>query len=244
MGATAQPKTQPAEADTTHTVILEGERLWIAEEAAAHTQNVDVELGLSWALPQSLNPEVHVKIVVVEPDPKLGEPDAPRAAAYVQLVSVELDLLLGLPGDPKEDTCVHLTSAEPNDLQTKRDKDCLLEVEREETAVNAAVKEDVDPHVNLQGNGVSHLTTLKEDIFLTFSLSPLHNTLEAARMQCSPSVDAGMPAIEEPESTSCADMALLPLDTPPPKEATEPPKLPSPEQIQAPINAEGLLESP
>ncbi len=47
LGATVQPETQPAEADATHTVVLEGEGLWIAEEVAAHAQNVDVELGLS-----------------------------------------------------------------------------------------------------------------------------------------------------------------------------------------------------
>ncbi len=55
-------------------------------------------------------------------------------------------------------------------------------MEGEETAINAAVEEDTDPCVNLQGNGVSHLTMLKEDNFLTFSLAPLHTTLEAARM--------------------------------------------------------------
>src|SRR6266851_112987 len=160
-----------------------------------------------------------MKMVVIEPDLKLGEPDALRAAAYAQLVSAEPDLLLGLPGNPKEDTRAHLASAEPNDLQTKRDEDCLLEVE--ETAVNAAVKEDVDPCIDLQGNGVSHLTTLKEDIFLTFLLFPLHNTLEAARMQHSPSVNTGMPAIEEPESTSCTNTVLLLLDTTLPKDAAE-----------------------
>ncbi len=45
LGATVQPETEAIEA--THTVILEGEGLWIAEEVAAHAQNVDVELGLS-----------------------------------------------------------------------------------------------------------------------------------------------------------------------------------------------------
>ncbi|SRR6266853_4826513 len=144
---------------------------------------------------------------------------------------MEPDLLLGLPSDLKKDACMHLASIEPNDLQTKRDEDCLLKVEGEKTAVNATVEEDADPCIDLQGNGVSHLTMLKEDIFLTFLLSPLHNTLEAARTQCSLYVDAGMPAIEEPESTSCTNMVLLPLDTPPPKDAAEPPELPLPEQI-------------
>ena len=170
-------------------------------------------------------------MVVTEPDPKPGELDALRAATHAQLVSMELDLLLGLSGNPKEDAHTHLASVEPNNLQTKRDEDCLLEVEGEETAINTTIKEGTDPHVNLQGNGVSHLTMLKEDIFLTFSLSPLHNTLEAARIQCSPSINSGMPAIEEPELTNYTNMVLLPLNTPLPKEATEPPELLLPEQI-------------
>ena len=51
-------------------------------------------------------------------------------------------------------------------------------------------------------------------------------------------------AIEGTELTGCTNMALLPLDTraPPPKEAAEPPNQPSPEQIRAPVDVEGLLE--
>jgi len=47
LGATVQPEPQLADVDATHTVILEGEGLWMAEEGAAHAQNVIVELGLS-----------------------------------------------------------------------------------------------------------------------------------------------------------------------------------------------------
>jgi hypothetical protein len=67
-----------------------------------------------------------------------------------------------------------------------------MEVEGEGTAMYAAVKEDVNPHVNLQGNGVSHPTTLKKINFKPFLLSPLLKTSEAARTQCSPPVNAGM----------------------------------------------------
>src|SRR5216683_4438156 len=59
LGATAQPETEAMEA--THTIILEGEGLWIAKEAVAHAQNVNAELGLSWALPQSPTQEVHTQ---------------------------------------------------------------------------------------------------------------------------------------------------------------------------------------
>ena len=123
----------------------------------------------------------------------------------------------------------------------EEDKD-LLKVEGEETAVNTTVEEDVDPCVDLQGNGVSHLTMLKEDIFLTFPSSPLHNTLEAARMQRSPPVDEGTLPIEGPEPSGQANTVPPPLDIPPPEKAAEPPDWPSPEQARAPVDAEGLLE--
>jgi hypothetical protein len=116
-------------------------------------------------------------------------------------------------------------------------------VEGEETAVNTAVEEDVDPHVDLQGNGVSHPIMLKEDIFLTFSSSPLHTTLEAARTQPSPPVDTGTLAIEVPQSSSRANTALPPLDTPPPEEAAEPLISGLPKQIPAPVDVGELMES-
>ncbi len=124
----------------------------------------------------------------------------------------------------------------------KAEEDWLLEGEGEATAVNATVEEDVDPRIDLQGNGVSHLTMLKKSNFLTYSLSSLHNTLEAARTQHLPPVDKGMPPIEGPESSSHANTAPPQLNIPPPEKAVEPPDWPSPEQDRAPINVEGLLE--
>ncbi len=194
----------------------------MAEEEAAHTQHVDVEMGPPLGHPESLAPEVHTQTVIVEPHPILGEPGGLEEVAHAQPVAVELDLPGGQPGDPKEDAHAHLASAEPGNLMNA-EEDWLLEVEGEETAVNAAVEEDVDPRIDLQGNGVSHLTMLKKSNFLTYLLSPLHNTLEAARMQRSPSVDTGMPAIEEPELTGRANMAPPPLDIPLPEKAAEPP---------------------
>jgi hypothetical protein len=238
-GATAQPETEAMEA--THTVVLEEEGLWIAEEAAAHAQNVVAELGLSRALPQSLTPEVHAQRVVAEPCPISGEPGGLKKVARAQPIAAEPDLPGGQPGDPNANARAHLASAEPNDLQTEGDKD-LLEVEEEGAAVNAAVESDVDPRVDLQGNGVSHPIMPNEDMFLTFPSSPLHNTLEAARMQRSPPVDEGTPPIEGPEPSGRANTAPPPLDIPPPEKAAEPPDWPSPEQARAPVDAEGLLE--
>jgi len=124
-GATAQPETEATEA--THTITLEGEELWMAEEAATHTQNVDVELGLSRALPQSLIPEVHVQIVVAEPCPILGKPGGLEKVARTQPIATELDLPGGQPGDPNANARTHLASAEPNNLRMEEDED-LLEV--------------------------------------------------------------------------------------------------------------------
>jgi len=238
-GATVQPETEATEA--THTVTLEGEELWMAEEAAAHPQNVDAELGLSWALPQSLTPEVHAQRVIMEPCPISGKLGGLEKVTRTQPVAAELDLPGGQPGDPNANAHAHLASAEPNNLRMEEDKD-LLEVEGEETAVNAAVEEDVDPRVNLQGNRVSHLTMLKEDNFLTFPSSYLHITLEAARTQHSSPINVGTPPIEGPELFSHANTALPSLNTPLPEEATEPLISGLPEQIQAPINAEGPLK--
>jgi len=218
--------------EATHTIILEGEGLWIAKEVVAHAQNVNAELGLSWALPQSPTQEVHTQIVVVEPCPILGKPGGLKKVTCMQPVAAEPDRPGGQPGDLSANAHAHLASTEPEDL----------EIEGEETAINATFEEDADPRINLQGNGVSHPIMLKEDIFLTFSSSPLHTTLEAARTQHSPPIDTRTPAIEGPESTGCANMVPPPLNIPLPKKAAEPPDQPLPKQIQAPIDAEGPLE--
>jgi len=60
--------------------------------------------------------------------------------------------------------------------------------------------------------------------------------------QCSPPVDEGTLPIEGPELSGRANTAPPPLNIPPPEKAAEPPDQPSPEQIRAPIDAEGLLE--
>jgi len=237
-----QPEPQPADADATHTIVLDKEGYWMAEEGATHTQNVIVELGLSQTLPQSQTPEVHTQMVATEPCSKLGEPGGLEKVAHMQLVAMEPDLKCGQPGDPDLITHTYLASVKPNDLPIKG-KDDWLEVEGEETAINAAVEEDADPHIDLQGNGVSHLTMLKEDNFLTFLSAPLHTTLEAARTQHSPLVDKGTLPVEGPELSSHTNMVLPPLDTPPPEEAAEPLISGLPKQIPAPIDVGELMES-
>jgi hypothetical protein len=226
-GATAQPETEAMEA--THTVVLKGEGLWMAEEGATHTQNVNAELGLSQALPENPTPEVYVQTVIAEPHPISGKPGGLEKVAHTQPVAAEPDLPGGQPGDLKEDARTHLASVEPGNLMNA-EEDWLLEVEGEETAINAAFKEDADPRIDLQGNGVSHPNMHKEDMFLTFLSSPLHNTLEAARMQRSPPIDEGTLPIEGPEPSSHVNMVPPLLDIPLPEKAAEPPDWPSPEQ--------------
>jgi hypothetical protein len=88
----------------------------MAKKVATHAQNVNMELGLSWALPQSLIPEVHVQIVVAEPCPISGKLGGLEEVAHAQSVAVELNLLGGQPGDPNVNARAHLASAEPNNL--------------------------------------------------------------------------------------------------------------------------------
>jgi hypothetical protein len=120
---------------------------------------------------------------------------------------------------------------EPKLLPIKEENEDLLKVEGERIAINATVKEDVDPCINLQGNGVSHLTMLKKNIFSPFPLSPLHTILEAARMQCSLPVDAETPPIKGLGLSSHTNIALLPLNMLLPKKAAKPSDWPSPKQI-------------
>ncbi len=210
-GATVQPETEATEA--THTIVLEGEGYWMAEEEAAHAQHVNVEMGLPLGHPESLALEVHAQTVIAEPHPILGKPGGLKKVAHTQPVATELDLPGGQPGDPNVNTHMHLASMEHKVLQIEGNDD-LLEVEGEGATINATFEEDADSHVDLQGNGVSHPIMLKKDIFLTFSSFPLHTILEAARMQCSPPINAGTLAIEEPELSSHTNMALPLLDTP------------------------------
>jgi len=89
---------------------------------------------------------------------------------------------------------------------------------------------------------VSQLDTLKTNECLTFSLSPSATMSEAARMQRSPVVNLGTPAI--PETENRADLEPLLHDPPPPDEAADlPDKNPS-EQSRAPADARGLTELP
>jgi hypothetical protein len=101
---------------------------------------------------------------------------------------------------------------------------------------NIGVEGDGDPHIELQGPGVSHLATPGDDMFLTSSPSP-PNTLETARMQWTP-------AITEPADLCGMDSEPQPLNMPPPNEGMEPAIHHLPEQVQAPTDVSELLESP
>jgi hypothetical protein len=120
----------------------------------------------------------------------------------------------------------------------------LEEMEEEEaTRKPASVKEDRDPHIELQEPGVSHLAMLKENESLTIPPSSPPPLYKAAWTQRSPAVNTRTPAIPEPASGAHL-VPPLPHDPPPPDEAAEPPDKSLPEQIQGPIIEGEPLESP
>jgi len=127
LGATAQPEPQPADADATYTLVLEREGLWIAEEAATHTQNIVAELGLSWNLSQSPDPEVHAETVATEPCPISGKPGGldSEKVAHMQPVATEPDLPGGQLGALNANARTHLASVEPEVLPIKGEDDLL-----------------------------------------------------------------------------------------------------------------------
>ena len=113
-------------------------------------------------------------------------------------------------------------------------------LEEEGTAgENASVEEDRDPRVELPKPRVSHLATLEEAKFPTL-LSPSPTIFEAARMQRSLVVNAGM--LETPEPDCGADLELPPHDTLQPVEVAEPPDH-LPGQIRAPTDVGKPLNS-
>ena len=114
----------------------------------SHT-SVDMELGLSWDLTQSLTLEVHVQTVIVEPCPILGEPEGLKKVTYIQPVAIELNLPDGQPSNLNANAYMHLASVEPKLLPIEKENEDLLEVEGKGTTVNTAIKENVNPHINL-----------------------------------------------------------------------------------------------
>ena len=177
-----------------------------------HVQVVSAEPDLNWGHLENAVKVAHAQLVSAEPDPLLGDqdnieddahaqtvdaepvltwghPEDPSVDAHVQFVSVELDLPLG---NPHEDTHAHPECTESEVLMDT--KDDLLheveEVEEETTGVTTAVDKE---RVNLQGLGVSHLTTFEGANTLTFP-STLLRTASPLR---SPVTETGMWATRE-----------------------------------------------
>jgi hypothetical protein len=212
-------------------------------DVVAHTQTVVVEPDAILDGLDALKDVAHAQLVSVEPDLQVGEPETPKEVAHAQMVDAEPDWILwGKPGTPNKDAPVHLAGTEHKDeiLMGARDDepdDWLLQEMEEEGAAEktTSIEGDNDPRIKLQKSGVSHLASQEGIKSLTFSSSPLPITSEAVRTQRLPVVDTGTPAI--PETEGSAD--LPPLHDPPPL----PDKVP-PEQIRAPADARGLVESP
>ena len=118
----------------------------------------------------------------------------------------------------------------------------MLKVEEDGAArKTVSVEGAMGPCIKLQEPGVSYPATQENARSLTLSISPPPITLEAARMQHLLAVNAGTPATPEPEDHG-ADLDPPPHNTPPPNEATEYTDH-LPQQIQAPTEVQGPLES-
>jgi len=240
--------------DTIHIADIEGEGCSLAEEGDTHVQIVSVEAVLSRQHPQTPDPIVHAQTVGTEPEAILGKPGAIEEGTHTHNDHVEPDLKEGQPGDPNANTPEGVTHAGPDSTPGEEvDPIANLPVHIEGTGPvvmleeggiageNASVEGDRDPLVKLQEPGVSHLAT-PEKAYLLTSSPPLPTTPEAASTQRSLAVDTETPAIPVPDHG--ADLELQPHDAlPPPNEAAEHPIHQEPEQIQAPTEVGGLLES-
>src|SRR5712691_12650969 len=158
---------------------------------------------------------------------------------YLVTCQLMLDMQTRQPGNPNMPT--HLEGAGPKLLMNEED-DQLLEVEEDGAArKTVSVEGDMGPCIKLQEPGVSYPATQENARSLTLSISPPPITLEAARMQHSLAVNAGTPATPKPEDHG-ADLDPPPHNIPPPNKATEYTDH-LPQQIQAPTEVQGPLES-
>jgi len=228
----------------------------LAKEGDTLVQIVSTEAVLSWQHPQAPTQDVHAQTIGAEPEAIQGEPGAtewqpgdPSTNTPKGVAHAEPDSTPGEVFDPNANAPVHLEGAGLGFLMdAEEDRPYVLE-EDGIAWENASVEEDRDPRIELQEPGVSHLAMPEEDMFLTSSLSSSSSsssssspiTPKTASMQCSPAIDTEMPATPEPDYGM--DLEPQPHDRLPPNEATEPPIHQSPEQIQAPTDVEGPLES-
>jgi hypothetical protein len=191
----------------------------LVEDEATCLQDSSAELGLPWSHLEDLEMGVPVQIVVVEPNPFLGEPDTPDEVTRAQPLAQSW-AHKARSGDPNTDTHAHLAGTAREVLMDAED-DWLYGVEEDGAAgEKAAVKEESDPCVELRDPGVSCLATLKENESLTILSSLTPTTSEAARTQRPPAVNTRTPAISETKGG--IDLMPPPHDTPAP-EAAEPP---------------------
>jgi len=141
------------------------------------------------------NANIPKGVAHAEPDSMPGEDTNPNVYTPEGVAHTEPDSTPGEETDPNTDARAHLEGAGPEIL-----------LEEGTIGENASVEEDRYPRVELLEPGVSRLATPEEVEFLTSlssssssSSSSSPTTFEAARMQHSPVVNAGMPAIPEPD---------------------------------------------
>ena len=230
-GVPDEPETSPVH--TTHATDLEGEGCPLAKDGDTLAQIVGAEAVLSQQHPQVPTQQIHVQTVSAVPEAIPGEPGAtkwqlgdPSANPPKGVAHVEPDSMPGEDFDPNTNAPVHLEGTGPETL-----------LEEEGTAgEKASIEEDRDPRIELQEPGISHLAVQEKAGSLTLP-SPQPPTIpKAASTQRSPAANPGTPDIPVPDRG--ADLEL-----PPPNEAAEPPIHQLPEQIQAPTEVGGPLES-
>jgi len=217
-------------ADAIHIADIEGEGCSLAKEGDTHTQTVSTEPSAILGKPRAIKEGTHTHNDHVELDLKEGQPGNPNANTPKGVTHTGPDSTPGEEVDPIANLPMHLEGTGPEVM-----------LEGGIAGENASIEGDRDPLVELQEPRVSHLATLEKAYLLTSS-PPLPTTPEAASTQCSLAVDTETPAILVPDHG--VDLELQPHDALPlPNEATEHPIHQAPEQIRAPTEVGGPLES-
>ena len=216
-------------------------------EEVAHAQMVDLKLDLTWGHQEDSDKVTHVQLVSTELDLSLDKLNSLKKVTHMQHVSMEPDLLLGKLDCLEDYAHMHIEVMEPEVLM---DTECdwLEEAEEAEevetTEVIVAINEELDPFINLQGPGVSHLTMLEGTNAPTLPLpKSLHQPvlMRTKSLLRSLATRTGMQVTGEPSVS--IDLKPLLLDPPPLNGTKEPPDSIVPEQIQAPNQVRRPLES-
>ena len=183
----------------------------VEQPETSPTDAIHADFEGEGCLPQVPTQNLHAQTIGAEPEAISGEPGA---------------IGFGQPGNPNANIPKGVAHGEPDSIpgeDSHRNMNApvhpvgtgpvILLEENSAAGKNASIEGDEVPCVELQEPGVSHLTAVGENKFLTSSPSP-SITLEAACTQSSPAVNTTTLGILEPDCG--ADLDPPPHDTPPP----------------------------